>query len=306
MNGKTKFIIIILVTSLLLASGCTSAPKEDNDGLKSSKYPVKVQDKFGNNITFEEKPEKIVSLAPSNSKTLLSMGLEDSIVGVSSFHPPELENKSKIGSFKSFNVEKIIEMDPDVVFGVPGVQKERMQKLEKADIKVVTLGARDVEGIYENLEIVGKIMNKNGEADEVISDMNRSIIDVNDNLEGVEKKDAFFILWFPTMTAGNKSFIHDVLKKSGLRNVAEDVDRAFPVISEEQVIEKDPEIIIYSKHSNTTKKKIRNRGNWRTISAVKKGNLYEIEDSLINQPSPGVVKAIQKLARKSYPEEFQG
>lgn len=306
MNGKTKFIIIVLVTGLVLASGCTSAPEEDNDRLKSSKYPVKVQDKFGNNITFEDKPEKIISLAPSNSKTLLSMGLKDSIIGVSSFHPPELENKSKIGSFKSFNVEKIIEMDPDVVFGVPGVQKERMQKLEKADIKVVTLGARDVEGIYENLEIVGKIMNKNGEADEVISDMNRSIIDVNDNLEGVEKKDAFFILWFPTMTAGNKSFIHDVLKKSGLRNVAEDVDRAFPVISEEQVIEKDPEIIIYSKHSNTTKKKIRNRGNWRTISAVKKGNLYEIEDSLINQPSPEVVKAIQKLARKSYPEEFQG
>ncbi len=301
---KTKITIIILIIGILAISGCTQnqTPQETQ---KNTKYPIKIQDKLQKNITINEKPEKIVSLSPSNSRTLIALDLEDKIAGVTTYAPAELSNKTKIGGFKSVNVEKVIEVGPDVVFAVPGVQKEKIKKLEQANVKVVTLSARNIEGIYENLEIIGKITDNQDKAKTAITEMKDKIGSIQEKLSNTKKKKAFFILWYPTMTVGSNTFIDDILQKSGLKNIAGDTEKEFPIYSEEKLIQKDPEVIIYSAHSNTTIQKIKNREKWENIEAVQQENIYKIQDKLINQPSPDAVKAIEKISKKVYPNLFE-
>jgi len=149
---KWSFIASIVVLSLIL-SACVNrqAPVKDKQqsGTQSSSvsapaeqaYPVTVTDVKGRTVTIDKKPERIVSLTPSNTEILFALGLGDKVVGVDAYsnYPEQTKDIKKVGDFNGPNIELITQLKPDLVVAGGYIQDDAIKKLE--DMKITTISS---------------------------------------------------------------------------------------------------------------------------------------------------------------------
>ena len=102
------------------------------------------------------------------------------------------------------------------------------------------------------------------------------------------------------MSAGNKSFINDVISISGGRNIFEDVDQAYPVVSEETIIASNPDIILLPNDMYSSSDTVKARHGWQNINAVKNGKIVIINADVYTRSGPRIFDALQELYRIFY------
>ena len=167
MRRLIPVLILLLTLSLLTPLSLASAQKQG----------VTVVDDFGREVLIPHEPEKIVSTAPSITETLFALGLGDKVVGVTRYcnYPPEVLEKigkgeiTVIGGYTDPSLEKILELNPDLVIGHNLLTPELVEKLEDAGIPVVVLKtAESIEGVYEDIELIGKACWAETEASKLI------------------------------------------------------------------------------------------------------------------------------------------
>lgn len=307
-------LALLLAFSLVGCNGAPSAPGgqdqvpplNQSETIKDN-FPVTIIDSYDREVVIEKKPEKLISLSPSNTEILFAIGLEEQLVGVSTFctYPEAALEKTKVGDFSNPNIELIIELEPEVVFVAAGVQKEMMAQLEKMGIAVVTLDARTIEQVMENINLVGKITGNIKEAQELVAQMKVQVAEVTKKLESVtEKPVVFYEVWHePLMTAGPGSFIDNLINMAGGKNTAFDAAQEFGQFSVEILIERDPDLYIVSDHGRPTKD-VEGTPGYENLKAVKDGKIIVFEDDLITVPGPRLVEGLEKLAKILHPELF--
>ncbi len=124
-------------------------------------------------------------MAPSHTEILFSLGLGDNVVGgVTSFcdYPEEASTKEQVGSFQEINLERIIELEADMVFQYGPGDEDINNSLEEAGIKVISYEPETIDEVIDLIKTIGKITGKTSEAEEITKDM----IDRRDAV--VEKK----------------------------------------------------------------------------------------------------------------------
>ena len=165
-----RFRIIALILALLMLISITVAcsekndldndtniedinQKKNNDLVENDDFPVEVEDKFGNKEVLDKEPMRIISLAPSNTEILFALGLGDRVVGVTSFcdYPEEAKSKEIVGDYSGHNLERIIELEPDLVlvYG-PGDEEENII-LRDAGIKVLGFMSETMDEIMRDI-----------------------------------------------------------------------------------------------------------------------------------------------------------
>lgn len=215
MNKTWKLWLMSLVAVFVLAA-CGTAPTEDkpkvdeppvteDGGQEDSSgesaeeaYPMTVTDAIGNEVTLETAPSSIVSMQPSNTEILFALGLADEIIGVNDYddYPAEALEKEKIGGME-FNVEKIIELDPEVVFAHNmsyAGSEDGFDQIRNAGIPVfVVENATNFEDTYKTIETIGQLTNKVEEADQIIDEMKTKIEDVLAKVKTLTKKKQYLL-----------------------------------------------------------------------------------------------------------------
>ena len=260
-----------------------------------------VTDDLGNQYTFDSPAEKIISLAPSNTEILFALGVGDNVVGVTEFcnYPAEVLGIEKVGGFSTVNVERVIELEPDVVFATTG-DEDSYQQIKDAGIPVIQFMAVDFETVYKDIRTVGAITGKDQEAYDLVMEMKERINMVEENVTNLtEKKDVFYLLWYdPIMSIGSGTFIDQIITTSGGINMAADAQSAWPVLSLEDIIQKDPDAIILAPHqaSGVSKDELMANADWSTVTAIINGEVYEISNTdIINRPGPRIAEAVEEL-----------
>lgn len=117
-------------------------------------------DALGREIILPTEPRRIISLAPNITEILYYIGLGDRVVGVTRFsnYPPEVKDKPVVGSYIDLNVEKIIDLAPDLVIGtVDGNRKKVVDLLEQAGIPVFITNPTNIKGIISAITTVGRV-----------------------------------------------------------------------------------------------------------------------------------------------------
>lgn len=323
-NISIYLLVILLAISLI---GC--APKEvveedliveDIQDVEEvvSEYPMEIEDEFGNKETIEEEPMKIVSLAPSNTEILFSLGLGDKVAGVTSYcdYPEEAATKEIIGGYSQFNLEKIIELEPDLVLAYgPGDEGEK-KALRDAGIKVLGFGGETIDEVINDMKIIGKITGNNKEAEEVTAAMILKKNEIVEKIKGQEKVKVFYEIWHePLQAAGEGSFMGELLILVGAENVAVDEDddeiekQAYPIFDLEQLIERDPEVYLTSADMpEKTIEAIKERPGYGEITAIKNDRVYIFdgdEANIVSRPGPRIVEALEIIARSIHPKLFE-
>ncbi|NJE06167.1 ABC transporter substrate-binding protein [Thermococcus sp. M36] len=270
------------------------------------KYPLTVTDFEGRTVTIEKEPERIVSLAPSITETLFYIGAGGKVVGVTDYDdfPPAVNNITRIGGYGKYaNLEVMASLNPDLIIA-DDFSLSILDSLEKI-APVIIVAPKSIEDIYRQVELLGKVTNREEGARTVIADMKAKVSYITSAVSGKPKVKTFFLLSYYNgyWTGGNGTFISDLITLAGGENIFSDVS-GWGAASEEQIIERNPEVIIISPNAGIKPEDLCS-GPLSEVDAVKNGRVYVLSDeNLVVRPGPRIVHGLEEIAGYLYPEAF--
>lgn len=279
--------------------------------LKAKESGYLVVDDMGRVVKVPMPVSRVVSTAPSNTEILFAVGAGGLVVGVDNYsdYPEEAKNITKVGDFATPNVELILSLKPDVIFAYYG-QRPAIEKLESLGMAVVTIRPQNLDDILKDIMLIGTICGKQKNASELVEHLKARIENITKktaNLTDEQRPKVYYELWNnPFMSAGPGSFINDLIRLAGGKNIAANASRDYPVLTEEYILYANPDIIITSNMNLDTPEKIMQRANWQNVNAVKNRKVYAVDDNLVNRPGPRIVDGLEELAKLIHPEIFGG
>ncbi len=278
-------------------------------------FPITLTDGLGREVTLSTKPQRIVSLAPSNTEILFAVGAGDQVVGVTKFdnYPPEAQTREQIGGFsaKTISVERIVALEPDLVLAAGRIHQPVIEALAREHIPVVALTAHTFDEVYANIELVGRLTGHKAEADRVVAKMKAQVKAVTTKVSTIPADKRLKVFWEvwdkPLMTAGHNTFIGQMIKLAGGVNIFSDAKESYPKVSPEAVVQRNPDVILGpSTHGKKlTVKQLSQRPGWGEINAVKNARIHLIDGDIVSRPGPRLAQGLQAIAKALYPDLFK-
>ena len=264
-------------------------------------------DSQGRKLFLSKIPKRIVSLAPSVTEILFALGLDEEIVGVTEFcnYPPKAKTKPKVG-YAQPNLEAIVRLEPELVLAPRAfLRADLLGKFEQLKIPTFILEAKSVENILSHIQTLGRMLGRSSDALRLTTAMRERMAKVSSLVADQPRRRLLYVLNSePLITVGPGSFIHQLIEMAGARNVAENARAPYPRLSMEDVIRQDPEVLIFSggRFEGIPDVEQTKWERWKTISAVKHQQLFEVDSDLLNRPGPRVVEGLEVLVRVLHPE----
>lgn len=327
---KIKNMALYLALILIILSMVACGPKDQLDSGKTTdkvlienngssdqlEYPMEIEDKFGNKEIIEEEPRKIVSLAPSNTEMLFALGLGDKVVGVTSYcdYPEEAATKEIIGGYREFNLEKIVELGPDLILSYGLGDEEENKILRDAGIKIIGFMSETIDEVVEDMKLLGKMTGSYKKSEEITQAMVDKKNEIVGKVKDKERVKVFYEIWHdPLRAAGEGSFMGELLVLAGGDNIAVDKEGieidSYPIFDLEQLVERDPEIYLTSgSMPEKTIESIKERPGFEDITAIKNDMIYIFqgdEGNIVSRPGPRIVEALELVAKSIHPELFE-
>jgi len=300
-RGANWFLVALLSIALALTA-CTP----------SEQIPPKPECIFDDSpdprlICFNETPERIISLAPSNTEILFALGLGDKVVGVTEYcdYPPEALEKEKVGGPWTPDVEKIVALQPDLILASDANPFDIITTLEGLELTVFGIKSTDLDDVLNDIRTVGEITDTEVEALALTSEMAVGIQSVTDQTEELEQRPrVFYIVWHePLQTVGSGEFVHELIEKGGGVNICGNLT-GWPIISIEEVVARNPEVIITSSWPGVYEWAM-NETALNTTDARQNGRVFACDDNLVQRPGPRLPKGLEWFAHFIHPEIFE-
>jgi iron complex transport system substrate-binding protein len=299
---RTNWLLAALLSIGLVLTACPPPVEQI-----PVQIPVQyVFDDLDRLVAINGTPQRIISLAPSNTEILFALGLGDKVVGVTDWcnYPPEALEKEEVGGFATPSVEKIVALNPDLILAKHGNPRDVIDTLAGLGLTVFGIKTTDLDDLLNDIRRVGEITDKELEAQALTSEMASKIQAVTNRTEELEVRPrVFYIIWHdPLMTVGSGTFIHELIEKAGGVNIFQNL-KGYPRISIEDVIALNPEIIISSEWPAVYEWAL-NATELAVTAARQTGRVFTCDDDLVMRPGPRLVKGLEWFAHFIQPDIF--
>jgi iron complex transport system substrate-binding protein len=323
---KLSALILVLLLAISVITGCGNQEAKEpekaqqtesvdsNQGAEASAFPVTLTDADGNEITIEKKPERIVSLIPSNTEIAFALGLGEEVVGVTDFdnYPKEVETKEKIGGME-FNVEKIISLNPDLVLAHASTSQSAepgLKQIRDAGITVLVVNnATSIEDVYQSIDLIAKATGTADEGEKLINDMKAKFAEIEEKASAIQEGEEA-VVWVevdPTLyTTGKGTFMDEMLTMIHAKNAAGDQE-GWVQFTEEDAIKLNPDVIIttYGNYIENPVEQVLSRKAWVEVNAVKNKRVYDVDPDTVTRSGPRLADGVEELAKAIYPDIFK-
>jgi iron complex transport system substrate-binding protein len=251
---------------------------------------------------------RIVSLSPSVTEMLFAVGAGDAIVGVTdhSDYPPEARQIECIGGFGTPSMEKLLALAPDLVIGT-GVERAGVTDvLSRAGTRVLWVKTGNFAELFDALVEIGRQVGRRRQAEEIVAAMEAKLEAIAERFRSIplEKRPRVFVeIWSdPITTAGNGSFVDEIITRAGGVNVAHQIDSAYPTVNPEKVVEWNPDVILLGyMNQEPSKEVLAGRIGWAGVAAVRSGSVIrDVSSDLLLRPGPRLVEGVDILNRRLY------
>jgi iron complex transport system substrate-binding protein len=266
-------------------------------------------------VTLAGPAQRVVSLAPNLSETLFAIGAGSQVVGRDEFsdYPAEVKSLPSVGgSMGKLNPEAIVNLKPDLVLAADINTAEQVQSLEKLGLTVYMLpNPTTMDGIYQNLQTVAELTGRQAEAATLVASLKGRVAAVDSKIAAVTERPLVYYELDATdpnapYTAGPGSFVDQLIQEAGGQNVGSDLKDQWAQISIEQLLVKDPDIIILGDFAyGVTVEQLSQRAGWTSLKAMKDGKIFNIDDNTVSRPGPRLVDGLETLAKLFHPDLFQ-
>lgn len=263
-------------------------------------------------------PNRIVSTTPSITEILFALGLGDRVVGVSSFcrYPAEATRKARIGSFLDPHVETILGMRPDLVL----VQKNPVrltERLRAVKLNVLEVNPESMQGVHETIAAIAAQAGVPQRGEELSRRIRADLAAVRAKSAALRKRRVLFVVGRTPGTldgliaAARGSYLSELFEIAGATNLFADAPAAYPKVTHEEILARDPEVILDMGDSSHTGaaptaaereavKRLWSR--YPKISAVGSGRVYPLSDDRFVVPGPRMAEAVRMFGRMIHPE----
>jgi ABC-type Fe3+-hydroxamate transport system substrate-binding protein len=249
---------------------------------------------------FSSSSQRIVSLVPALTEELYLLGVGDRVVGVTTYcqRPREAQQKERVGTVVDVNIERIIDLRPDLVIASPLMDHKQLQKLRDVGVRVeVFQPPQDFKTLCDGFLTLARFVGGEEEAREIITRAERELDIIKEKVKGLSRPRVFTQIGAkPLFTAGGDSFIDDFIVFAGGINIA--CDDKTSVYSREEVIRRNPDIILIVTMGITGEKEKATWLRYNTVNAVKNRRIYAVESYRFCSPTPvSFVETVQELMR---------
>lgn len=317
-----RFLPVLLLWLSLLV-GCapdpsTSAGAPSTAGIAPSpgattaaEHPLTLTDDAGRQVTLAADPQRIVSLAPSNTEIVCALGACDRLVGVTDFddYPAEVVEVDKVVTMAQVDVEAVVAAEPDLVLAAGNelTPTTVIDQLADLGLPVLTLYPESLAEVAADIELVGTAIGRPEAAAEVVTAMEARIDAVTDAVAGLDRPRTFYevgVFEGVIYTAGEGSFLASLIDLAGGEPITGDA--LSTAIELEDLVAADPELILLGDATydpTITPASVAARPGWDAMTAVRNGAVVPIsEDLVITRPGPRVVDGLEALARAIHPD----
>lgn len=277
-----------------------SAPSPPTYEKLTAQFPLTVIARNGSEMIFNKPPERIIAYDAAAVETIFAIGQGHRIIGTHSWvsHPAEVEDIEKVGDAFNMNIERILDLDPDLVFLFYPTFKE---ELEKAGLRVLLLESvdDDLMGMANTFRTWGQITGAVNEAEILAENFESRITEIKLILDPYHSGPSVFQDVGDLWTPGNNTLMGSVFQLLKLENMAHDVDN-YGQLSPEVIIDRNPQIIISS-----TPDLLYNNPAFSKLLPIKNKSIFESNDDYLSISGPRFILGLEELANEFYPGLFK-
>lgn len=258
----------------------------------ASGFPVEVRDAAGAAVTLKAAPQRVVSLAPSVTETLFALGLDREVVGISDAddYPPErVRGRPRVGGVL-LDFERIVALRPDLVIGMPSLQRDHLVRLRALGLPVLAVDASSVDETAALIRLLGRATGRIRRAEDLAESLERRAR----ALLPAGRRTVYIEVWGePVLAAGSGTLVHDMTRWAGGVNIFEG-RRGYVQVPLEAVLARDPQVIFLLYPG---RERFLDRPGWRSLQAARAGRVHELATSLVARPGPRVAEGLTHIAR---------
>ncbi len=247
----------------------------------------------------------IVSLAPSNTELLCTVGAGSQIIGVCSFcdYPQDTRQITQVGTFVSANLERLARLKPDLVLLVSG-QEQLAAKIQHHKFNTVLIDNTHLSDISKNIKQLGQLTGHNESSAQAAQKFDLSLSSLATIIDkNKDKPKVFYCVWpQPLMTVGKNSFLNEIITACGGTNVAGEINVSYPRFSLEKLVLSNPDVIILPFEARN--QSFIKTPPWSRLKAVRENRVYYLPDQkndMLSRPTMRVIKGIAWLAGICHP-----
>lgn len=262
---------------------------------------IAVVDDAGRIVNIPMPPHRVVSAAPSATRYLQALGLENRVVGVTAWD--NYKKAENIGNMVPLNIEKIYSLKPDLVLMFGGFQFPEVEKLEKANLTAYVLNANTLTDIIKAVGQLGAVFNVKEKADKITNELRQKMTEVGQKTSKIpleKRPTVFFTITVPDekvkelWTAGTGSYMNELIVIAGGKNIAAPYsgNNGWLSVSWEWLVQQDPDIIIIGAYGDvkSVEQAVKNHSIMKNLKAVKNNKILVVDGDEVSQAAPHIFK----------------
>ncbi len=309
MFRKILFSLLLISALFLFGSLPVSALQQT-----AVREELTVIDDLDREVTVSLPLQSVVSLAPSITETLCALGLCDELVAVDiqSNYPEQVAEAQIISGYDGvINYEMILSLEPELVVVAEIIGVDKVKELEGLGLNVFYIkNPTSLDELFPYIEKISKVIGKEDEAAILCADLQERLDAVDEVSAKAETAPLVFYELDATepskpWTTTSGTFIDEIITRAGGKNIAADLKGEWIQISLEELIDRNPEIIILGDSNyGVTPETVNERVGWDSIQAVTDGNLFPLDSDIISRPGPRLIDAYELIAVMIHPELY--
>jgi iron complex transport system substrate-binding protein len=272
-----------------------------------------VRDMLGREVVLPGPPARIVSLVPSVTEIVFSLGAQDRLVGRTDFcdYPQAVRTKPSVGGMVNPNLETLVALKPDLVIGTDeGNREETFRQFERLRIPTYLIHANRIAETVDLIARVGELTGHQADAPRLTGEMLRRVEAVRRAVAPFPRPRVLYVLWpDPLIVPGRASMLTELIEIAGGVSITAGDGDAYPRLSLEAAVTRAPEVIILADHSTGASTAGRAAPEkWQrlvSVPAIRAGRLHSADLSILHRYGPRVPEGLETLARMIHPEAFR-
>lgn len=262
---------------------------------------VTVTDDTGSQVSLAEPASRIISLAPHLTELLFAAGAGEHIVGAVRYsdYPPAASNIPRIGDAHSFDLERILALEPDLIVGwQSGNPAGQIRHLQQLQLSLYISEPRTLEDIAVTMEELGRLAGTRAVAGQAAQNFRSRVVSLRVQYANRKPVSVFYQIWHePLITIGGDHIINEVIRLCGGRNVFSGIGQLAPQISVEAVLSAKPEVIVASGTGNSRPAWLDDWRQWPQLPAVQNEQLHFISPDYLQRHTPRLLRGAETMCR---------
>jgi len=252
-------------------------------------------------VTAEQPVTRIISLAPSLTELIYSAGAGDYLVGAVSYsdYPPEAQRITRVGDFNALNIERIIELKPDLIISWhSGTSARDIQRLKQLDLPLLIRETQQLDDIPALIAEIGQLTGQqdtaNNEADRLRSQLNT----LGQKYEHASAVSVFYQVWHqPLITVNGEQFMGQAMALCGGVNIFADQTTLAPHVSREAVIKANPDVILLGGQPAMHQAWLKQWQALTFLTASQKQHIYLLDSDQYQRPTARLIDGLNTLCQ---------